>query len=232
MSKITRHIFENKIALADALAMQVSENLEAAIARKGSAILAVSGGSTPKIFFNTLSTQPIDWKNVTVTLVDERWVDEDDERSNARLVKQNLLINNAAAAKFMGLFVSEMKIELALDQLQNVMRKLPLPIDVAILGMGSDGHTASFFPGGDKLDFATDPNCPQLFSSMQAKGAGEPRVTMTMPLLLEADNLILHIEGEEKQTVLEKASAKGEANALPIRHILRNAPQLNIFWAP
>ena len=228
----TRYNYENKFALADALAKQVSDNLEAAIANKGSAILAVSGGSTPKLFFNALSTQNIDWKNVTVTLVDERWVGEEDERSNARLVKQNLLVNNAVAANFMGLFVPEMKIELALDQLQNTMRKLPLPIDVAILGMGNDGHTASFFPGGNKLDFAVDANCPQLFSSMQAKGAGEPRVTMTMPLLLEADNLILHIEGDEKQTVLEKASTKGEANGLPIRHILRNAPQLNIFWAP
>ncbi len=218
--------------MADALAKRVSDILEAAIARKGNAILAVSGGSTPKLFFNVLSTQDIDWKNVTVTLVDERWVDEYDERSNARLVKQNLLLNNATAAKFMGLFVSEMKIELALTQLQNTLRNLPMPIDVAILGMGSDGHTASFFPGGDKLDFATDPNCPQMFSSMQAKGAGEPPVTMTLPLLLETNNLILHIEGHEKQTVLEKANANGEANALPIRHILRNAPQLNIFWAP
>ncbi len=232
MSNIVRYNYENKIALADALAKRVSDNLEAAIARKGSAILAVSGGSTPKLFFNALSTQKIDWKYVTVTLVDERWVDENDERSNARLVKQNLLIKNAIAAKFMGLFVPEMKIEYALDHLQNTMCKLLLPIDVAILGMGNDGHTASFFPGGNNLDFAVDPNCPQLFSSMQAKGAGEPRVTMTMPLLLEANKLILHIEGEEKQNVLEKANTGGEANDMPIRHILRNASQLKIFWAP
>ena len=232
MNNLNRYNFEDKIALANALATRVSETLKAAITKKGSAILAVSGGSTPKLFFAALSIQNIAWKNVTVTLVDERWVDENDERSNARLVKQNLLINNAVAAKFMGLFVPEMKIDLALDQLQNTMHKLPLPIDVAILGMGSDGHTASFFPGGNNLDFAVDPNCPQLFSSMQAKGAGEPRVTMTMPLLLQANNLILHIEGEEKQTVLEKAIASGEANAMPIRQILNNAAQLDIFWAP
>jgi len=87
----TMHTFENGVDLAAALSAAVASKLAAAIADKGMASLAVSGGSTPKAFFRTLSSAPIDWEKVTITLVDERFVPEDNPRSNHLLVKENLL---------------------------------------------------------------------------------------------------------------------------------------------
>lgn len=135
-------IFEAREALAATLARDVAEELERAIEAKGRATLAVSGGTTPKLFFEKLSEIDIPWARVSVTLVDERQVPETSERSNARLVRTHLLRNRAAAARFVPL-VDNPDAE-----------KIP-SFDVAVLGMGNDGHTASFFPGGDSLAEAT-----------------------------------------------------------------------------
>jgi len=95
--------FENSSALDIALVNHVAERLSESIARCGSASLVVSGGRTPKGFFHLLSQHPLDWKNVTVTLADERWVDPSNEASNEKLVRENLLINKAAKASFVSL---------------------------------------------------------------------------------------------------------------------------------
>ncbi len=98
------HIFENPSALAEALADDVGARLAAAIAARGTASLAVSGGSTPKAFFRSLSRRELDWSKVTVTLVDERFVPPENDRSNHRLVADNLLKDGAAEARFVPLY--------------------------------------------------------------------------------------------------------------------------------
>ena len=80
-------IFEAREPLAQTLARDVADELLRAIEAKGKATLAVSGGSTPKLFFEKLSEAELPWQRVTVTLVDERQVPESNERSNARLVR-------------------------------------------------------------------------------------------------------------------------------------------------
>ena len=101
------------------------------------------------------------------------------------------------------------------------------------LGMGTDGHTASFFPGGDNLDAATDPATDVLFMPMTAPGAQETRITMTLPAIVSAKYLVLHIEGEEKRRVYEEALKDGPANDMPIRHVLRHPDaKLHVYWAP
>ena len=82
-----RKLFATKKELALALASDVAACLSGAITDRGRAKLAVSGGTTPKLFFNQLARSKIDWSQVTITLVDERCVPETDERSNARLVR-------------------------------------------------------------------------------------------------------------------------------------------------
>lgn len=223
--------FEGKSALAEQLADDVCTALEAAIADRGSAVLAVSGGSTPKQFFNVLSSRPLDWQKVIVTLVDERWVDENSERSNARLVKENLLINQAAKARFVALYNSDENHQQAFGALESEVAKLPQPFDAVILGMGNDGHTASFFPGGDKLAAAVDPATKNLITFMRAEGAGELRVTFTLPVLINAGFLALHIEGADKMAVLEAAAGDiSEGDEMPVRHVLRTANDLQIYW--
>lgn len=212
-------MFDTRAALAEGLARDVAEELRRAIAAKGKAVLAVSGGSTPKLFFETLSAMELPWARVSVTLVDERQVPEESERSNARLVRAHLLKDKAAAAAFVPLFGN--------PQAEHVA-----PLDVAVLGMGNDGHTASFFPGGDRLAEALDPRSAETLIALSAPGAGEPRLTFTLPVLLAAGRLFLHIEGAEKRQVLAAALGDGPAEDMPVRAVLRSSAPVTLYWCP
>ncbi len=211
--------FENRDDLARALAQAVASDLADVIADKGTATLAVSGGTTPRMFFECLSEQDIAWRNVKVTLVDERQVDEASPRSNARLVKAALMQNKAAAAVFVPLH-------------QNADVAAALDLDVVVLGMGNDGHTASFFPGGDRLAQALDVNSKDGIVSMTAVGAGEPRLSFTAAKLLGASSLFLHIEGRQKRDVLDKARSGTDVMDMPIRAVLHSNHPLQIYWCP
>jgi len=211
-------VFTAREALAEQLAKDVADELERAIEAKGKATLAVSGGTTPKLFFERLSQQDLPWHRVTVTLVDERQVPETSERSNARLVRETLLKNKAADAQFVPLFGNA------------DAEGLPA-FDVAILGMGSDGHTASFFPGGNHLAEALDGGGKRIVE-ITAPGAGEPRLTFTLPVLEASGRLKLHIEGAEKKSVLDRALADGPPEEMPVRAVLRSATPVTLYWCP
>ncbi|MDW9417046.1 6-phosphogluconolactonase [Sinorhizobium meliloti] len=227
------HIFENPSALAEALADDVGARLAAAIAARGAASLAVSGGSTPKAFFRSLSRRELDWSKVTVTLVDERFVPPENDRSNHRLVADNLLQDGAAEARFVPLYQAAETAEAAAAIASERTASLGALLDVVVLGMGTDGHTASFFPGGTRLEEALDPTTPRGVITMEAEGAGEPRLTFTFSSLQDAGYLVLHIEGSGKKEVLAQAEASGDEAEMPIRAMLRRAASpLQIYWAP
>nr|WP_202617962.1 6-phosphogluconolactonase [Aureimonas leprariae] len=228
------HRYENREALAEALAAGVAAVLAGGIATRGGATLAVSGGSTPKLFLQTLAKADIDWASVCVTLVDERWVPESSDRSNTAFLRRHFLQGPAAQARFEPLHEDAEAPEDVLDEIEARFSRLPRPFDAVILGMGGDGHTASFFPGGDRLVDALDPAGRLSVVPMRAGGAGEPRVTLTLPRLADARFLAIHIEGIEKLRALEAAEAAGPETEYPVRAVLR-APReqpLQIFWAP
>lgn len=232
-STVDFHRFADPAALADALAESVAGELRRALEARGRASLAVSGGNTPKRFLQALALRAVDWAAVTVTLVDDRWVPESSTRSNAALVRAHLLQGPAAAARFLALHRGAGAPEAALPELEQALEALPLPLDVAILGMGEDGHTASFFPGGDRLQQALDPDGAARVLPMRAPGAGEPRITLTLPVLLAAGGLYLHIEGESKRAVLRGAmvTAPG-AEPLPIARVLAHArAPVHTYWS-
>ncbi|MCB9992936.1 MAG: 6-phosphogluconolactonase [Hyphomicrobiaceae bacterium] len=229
---LVRHEFSGREELAEALATSIAKDLSLGTARRGRASLAVSGGSTPALLFARLSQfDELDWSNVTVTLVDERWVDESSDRSNAGLVRRALLQGPAAAARFAPLFGGgEAPDDRSIGAVNASLAELPRPFDAVVLGMGNDGHTASFFPGGDTLDHAlTDPG-PVI--ALKAPGAGEPRVTWTLPSLLDTGALYLHIEGVAKAETLEKALGEGPVADMPIRAVLRqDMVAVQVYWA-
>jgi 6-phosphogluconolactonase len=224
------HAFDDGQALAAALSVSIADKLRAAIAARGEALIAVSGGSTPKRLFEALSNEALDWSRVTVTLVDERWVPDTDERSNARMVEALLLQHKAADAEFVPLYVQTATPEAGIAEVRTRVGALKQPFDVVVLGMGPDGHTASFFPGGDRLSEALDLSNTAQVLAMRAQGAGEPRITFTLHELLKAQTLYLHIQGDDKRDVLKKAEQPG--SDLPIASVLRNAKQLDIYWCP
>lgn len=213
-----RHLFADADALAQRLARDVAASLRQAIAATERATLAVSGGTTPQKFFEALSRQKMDWPRVTITLVDERQVDESSPRSNAKLVKAALVQNEAAVARFVPLFENPSAADLP-------------DFDVVVLGMGNDGHTASFFPGGDTLAQSLSDSAPPLLA-ISAPGSGEPRLTFSLPKILAAKEIVLHVQGQDKWTTLEKAQAGSDIMEMPVRSILQSGREVEIYWCP
>jgi 6-phosphogluconolactonase len=223
--------FADRQDLAAALAGEVAGRLTGAVAERGTALLAVSGGTTPAKLFAALSTTPIAWDKVTVTLVDERFVPPSSPRSNAGLVAANLLQNKAAAARFVPLYHEAASIEDAAATDSEALRSLHWPLDVVILGMGGDGHTASFFPDAGNLDELLDPASRRIVLPVHAASGGEPRLTLSMARIIGAGFVALHIEGEDKRTAFDGAMGPGAKK--PIRRVIEAAPRpIEVFWAP
>jgi 6-phosphogluconolactonase len=224
--------FSGSGELALALAEYVAKCLADRIARDGGAALAVSGGQTAVRFLQALSTQRIDWRAVNVTLVDDRWVPESSPRSNAAMVRANLLCGPASQTRFVPLVNNATTPEAGLNATEAAVNALALPFAAVVLGIGTDGHTASFFPDGDRLISALVPLTGRSVEMMRSAAAGEPRITLTLPVLLEADHIAIHIEGHSKRKVLEAALRKGFVTELPIRAVLARIPAPDIFWSP
>lgn len=223
--------FADAEALAAALAATVAAAIRSRLQRDGSAAIAVSGGTTPIKFFRALSGQMLNWDAVTVTLVDDRWVDRASPRSNARLVDVNLLQGAAAAARFLPLVHQAESVEAGRERTEAAIATLPLPFAAVTLGMGMDGHTASFFPGGDRLAQALEP-AGRRVETMHAEAAVEPRITLTLPTLLAADMLAIQIEGGAKRRVLDAAMLPGPVSEMPVRAVLARQPAPGIYWCP
>ncbi len=224
--------FISKEALDQALAEKVSQILQAAITLKGRASIAVSGGSTPKGFFAVLSNKDIDWKKVTITLADERWVDINDDASNTRLVHENLLQNKAASAKFFHLKQGENLCEETLADLNLAANSSLLPLDVLILGMGEDGHTASLFPCSEQIKQGLDINNEKALMKVEPKTAPHHRITFSFAALKQSKNTFLHVCGANKKQVLDKALSANDVFEMPIRAFLQDTDiDTQIFWA-
>lgn len=207
--------------LANVIAGQLGEFLR----RDGRATLSVPGGTTPGPIFDTLSGVDLDWANVSVVLNDERWVPESSDRSNTRILRQRLLRGRAASARLLPLFAPYDTPEAAIPELEAAIRPY-LPISVLLLGMGADMHTASLFPGADRLAEALAADAPILMP-MRAEAAGEPRVTLTAPVLQAAFQSHILITGAEKRAALDRARQLSPSEA-PIRIVLDTA---TVHWA-
>lgn len=232
VQRYVEHDFASSADLAAALAAGVADRLRAAIDSRGQALLALSGGTTPLKFMQALSTRQLEWPRVLVTLCDERWVPPQHERSNARLVRENLLQGAASAARFVPLYVGAPDPESGLAHIAAEVSSLPLPIDVAVLGLGLDGHTASLFPDGDRIDAALDARGTALVLPMRSPTAGEPRITLTLPTLVAARALYLHIEGPEKKQVFARTVNGEDASPRnPLRGLMQQAgAPLFVYW--
>jgi len=217
--------YPDREMLAIDLANRLAGDLNMALLQHDTVSFAVPGGTTPGPVFDTLCAADLDWSRVRVMLSDERWVPEQSERSNTRLLRERLLVNRAAAATLVPLFADAPEPE---DKLAELTAGLTphLPLSVLLLGMGADMHTASLFPGADRLAEALDPHAPPLLA-MRAPGAPEPRVTLSAPVLDGAIIKHIVITGPEKREALDKAGHLGAMDA-PIHAVWGGA---TVHWA-
>ena len=221
---IERRTFADKPTLAKELAEAVADRIRAAIETRGLAAIAVSGGSTPARFFQALGkTKDIDWSRVIVTLVDERWVDETNDRSNALLVNERMLQGPAAIARFFPLYSGGDEPDPEhVAKTNSLLAELPEQFAAVVLGMGSDGHVASLFPSTNP-DPADPEPIRQITPDPLPPEAPFDRITLTIPALLNADEVMFVIRGNEKLALFESAT-RGE-NDLPVARLLGAARQ-------
>ncbi len=216
--------YYDKATMMTTLAALVAHQLREGISDEGRATLAVPGGTTPGPMFDVLCKADLDWAKVGVLLTDERWVPEDSDRSNTKLLRERLLIANAAVATYIPLYADAPKPE---EKLGDLAKNLSghLPLTVVVLGMGADMHTASIFPEADRLNEALTGD--DLLVAMRAPGAPEPRITLSAKVLNEAAHRHIVIVGAEKREALERAKTLS-AEAAPVSKILLGS---TVHWA-
>ena len=226
---VQAHELRSPVLLAEGLALNVAEHLRVAIAARGTAVLVVSGGRSPVAFFQHLAKQALDWSKVLVTLTDERWVPVEHADSNAGLLKRYLLQGPAANARFLSLYSASANLEEAAAHADRLLAELP-GIDVLVLGMGDDGHTASLFPSSPNLVEALKPDGERRCWPMLAPSVPHQRLSMSRALLASARFTALSISGQSKLHTLNAALAGGDLAEMPIRAFLQ--PPLEIYWCP
>lgn len=217
--------YPDREALALGLAGQLASELAEAVRMNGTASFSVPGGSTPGPVFDTLSGIDLPWEHIAVFLNDERWVPEDSPRSNTRLLRERLLRGPAHRARLVPLYAPAEAPEPMLEALADGLAPY-LPISVLLLGMGADMHTASLFPGADHLAQALAADAPPLMA-LRAEAAGEPRITLTAPVLRDAMHIHILITGQDKREALARAQGLPPELA-PVRAVLDHA---TVHWA-
>ena len=232
--------FESKLeahadveTLSRALASQIAASLTAAIGARGTASLVVSGGRSPVRLFEILRTLPLAWDHVCVALADERWVGSEDPASNERLVRDVLLKDRAAPARFLGLKNGAPTPDLGAVSAWETFARVPRPFDAVILGMGDDGHTASLFPGSPNLPGALNTSAAAGCVGLWSPTEPHPRLSLNLTALLDSRRIVLLITGESKRRAYAAACAAGPVKDMPVRAVLRQSrTPVEVMWSP
>ena len=224
------HSFASEQELVNALAKEVAGSLSQAIEQDGCAALVVSGGRTPVVLFQQLSSTVLDWSKVLITLADERWVAPHHPDSNEKLVRTHLLMNRAKQAQFVSLKNNASSARLGQVALAEALADLPDVFTVVMLGMGDDGHTASLFPGASTLEIALNRQNPLPCQWIQPPDAPHERMTLTLSRLLAAKKIFLHFTGAKKRAVYDAAIAD-DSCGYPVRALAnQQQTQVDVCW--
>lgn len=238
MSNIKERFYRKREDLFESLTDHCQQKLEDACVKNGKASFMVSGGSTPAPLYKKLARRVMSWPKIDIALVDERWVDSNSQSSNAAFVKRTLLNHNAAQSRFTGLKTPQSSIERGIEQALSSYQSLKAPWDLTILGMGTDGHTASIFPQAQGTEDALNDDQSQLLTAIRANpsevtGDNLERITLSKYGLLKSKEIVLLITGQEKLDVYRRALEQTDHHKMPVSAVLQqNQVPLQVFWAP
>lgn len=240
-------IYGSREALVADFSQKIVAILSQGISQNDAASMLVSGGSTPLPLFKALSESDLDWSKVTISLADERWVEANDSASNEKLVRENLLQNKAAQASFISMKTSHADANDGLEELNTRYSTMSWPADILILGMGEDAHTASLFPCSQQIEEGLSTQKKLL--AVTPTTAPHQRMSFSLNALVQSKNIFLHLTGDSKKSVLDKALSgvdvtlkesassneslysRESALEMPIRAVLQNA-EVELLWAP
>ncbi|WP_242689878.1 6-phosphogluconolactonase [Sulfurimonas aquatica] len=223
------HGFDDSEELVKNLCVKICYLLKKSLKINERASIAFSGGSTPKKLLQKMSSIDIEWQRVDVTLVDERWVDVDSPLSNEHLVRENFLQGRAQKANFISLKNEMSSAQKGVEGIKKRLQKIK-KLDIVVLGMGKDAHTASFFPHMSELEEALDTK--DLCLATTANVEPTMRLTLSRSFLLSATALILHIEGWEKELIFKRALESDDYKSMPIISMMQQEnPILEVYHA-
>lgn len=230
------HVFPDAAAMADAAAAVIVRALASAVAARGVASMVGSGGRTPAAIYDRLSHIDVPWRQVTIVPGDERWVAQGDGASNEAMIAQALVRDRARDVRLIGLKNDAATPDAGLAGIARRLQDVPRPFDVVMLGMGTDGHTASLFPGAAGLAAALDPDgaadLVAITPNPLPPEAPFARISLTVRALLDSRLIMLFVQGAAKKRVLEEALAGTDAQTMPVRAVLHQTRvPVSIYYA-
>lgn len=232
---VQEYFFDSREALIDALTARCEERLSSLVSEQGDATFYVSGGSTPELVYKALSARTLPWANISIAMVDERWVDVDHPRSNEAFLNRCLRINSAEQAPFVGMKNPADNPCEGWQACEDAFQALPQAAGICILGMGGDGHTASFFPHANGLENALNSeSCVAALTANRSEVTGDEveRMTMTLNAIQASGDIVLLITGQDKLDVYRQALEAGDIADMPVRAVLQQTQTpVHVYWA-
>jgi len=226
--------YDDRSEMAAAVAGDIGFIIESAIDARGAAVIALAGGSTPVPIYEKLAASKLDWKRVTIIPGDERIVPLGDPLSNVTHLAKTFLPKGARVLPIVPNAAADYKV--AGRSADALMQDLHWPLDLCLLGVGTDGHTASIFPGPDHDEAVNGPKERRALGVMPDPmpiEAPVPRVTLSLTAITGAKSLVIAVTGQDKRTVIETAIKQGISSPYPIGRVLaRTELPVDIHWAP
>jgi 6-phosphogluconolactonase len=234
MSEIEWWDYNDAAEMAGAVAGDVQFVIESAIEARGAAVIALPGGKTPVAIYDKLAQAKLDWKRVTIVPTDERVVPLGDPLSNVTMIAKGFLPKGARVMPVVPNATADYKA--AGRSADALMQDLHWPLDLCLLGVGSDGHTASIFPGPDYDEALSGPRERRALGVMPdplPPEAPVARVTLSRQGIVTARALMIACTGAEKRKVIERAIEQGPSSPYPIGRVLADVElPVDIHWAP
>lgn len=182
--------------------------------------IGLSGGSSPIPVYKALAKEDLPFERMEFYQVDERYVPKNHKDSNYKLIK-NTLLKNPKVKKF---YFFDTRLEVP-EALKKYKKELPeSPLDLLIMGIGPDGHTASLFPAKNELNKKALQTLSPVAHTQTDEFAIKDRLTITFPLILKSKKILILLKGKEKEETLKKIiqSKKGYKD-YPAKKILNKS---------